>query len=169
MSAAMRAGVEDSLRRIDELVRTLEAGADARMRQSARALLQVALDLHGVALAKLAAQLSASEEGRDIYQALGRDEQVKAVLLLHGLHPQPAEERIREAIGALQARLDGVAIRLRSVSDGIARVVVEPGHRDWDALCREIGGALIDAAPDLDDIAIDRAAIREPEMAAAAG
>jgi hypothetical protein len=168
MSTAARAGVEDSLRRIEELVQTVAAGKDAHARQSARELLQAALDLHGVALAKLAARLCASEEGCGIYAELGRDEQVRAILLLHGLHPESAEDRIRGAVADLENRLFGVSIRLLSVSDGIARVSVDPGPREWEELCREIGGALIDAAPDLDDIAIDRAAVSDMAFAAAA-
>lgn len=166
--AGARAGVEEALRRIDDLVRTLADGKDARTRESARELLQVALDLHGLALAKIAARLSASDAGRALYAELGRDEQVKAVLLLHGLHPESAEARIGAALDALRPRFPDTDIRLVSVSDGIARIALDPGARDWAGLCRELGGTLLDAAPDLDDIAIDRMRGAESTSAAAA-
>jgi hypothetical protein len=155
MSASARIDTEQSLQRIEQLVGALDAIKDGQARTAARELLQAVLDLHGLALAKIAARLSASEEGRAIYARLSGDEHVKAVLLLYGLHPQPAEERIRAAAADLEVEF-GVSIAMVCVSDGIARLRVGPGLREWDWLCREIGGRLIDAAPDLDDIAIER-------------
>jgi hypothetical protein len=165
-----RAQVEDTLRRIEEQVRALDKVKDPAARQTARQLFDSILSLHGLALVKIATRLAMSDEGRAIYDALGEDEQVKSVLLLHGLHPDTPEDRIRAAVPALEARL-GVVIRVASVGDGIARVMLDPGAQDFDALCREVGGTLIDAAPDLDDIAIDRAALAVPraQSRAAAG
>ncbi|MGH7073393.1 MAG: hypothetical protein ACREFD_04245 [Stellaceae bacterium] len=166
-AAAARTGVEDALRRIDELVQELTSGQDSRTRELARELLQVAIDLHGLALAKIAVRLSASDDGRALYAELGRDEQVKAVLLLHGLHPESAEARIDAVLTALRPRFPDIDVRLVSVSDGIARIAVDPGPRHWDSLCQELGGTLLDAAPDLDDIAIDRTGVGAPVLAVA--
>jgi hypothetical protein len=166
-----RAPIEDSLRRIEERVAALEKIKDPAARLAARQLFEAILDLHGLALAKITTKLTMSEDGRETYAALGADEQVKAVLLLYGLHPDSAEDRIRAAIAPLEARLD-VRLHLISVGDGIARITLEPGIGDFDALCQQVGRALIDAAPDLDDIAIDRAAmpgVAMPARAAAAG
>jgi hypothetical protein len=168
MNPGARIRIEESLRRIEQLVRTLDTGGDGPARVAARELLEAVLDLHGVALAKIAASLSASEAGRALYDALGQDEQVKAVLLLHGLHPDSPEERIRAAAVQIGREL-GVQIALSSVRDGIARLTLDPGGGDWSTLCRDIGARVIDAAPDLDDIAIDRAIARDLPLAAAAG
>ncbi|HEX3809526.1 MAG TPA: hypothetical protein VHW02_07465 [Rhizomicrobium sp.] len=157
MSASSRAHVEDLLRRIDELTQGLDKIKDPAARGAAQKLLEAVLDLHGLALAKISASLAADENGRALYDALGRDEQVKAVFLLYGLHPESARERVRDVVAALEHKL-GVEIRLLSVGDSVARVAIQPGHGDWDALCHEVGGAIIDAAPDLDDVAIDRLA-----------
>jgi hypothetical protein len=152
-----RTHVEDSLRRIENGVAGLEKIKDPAARLAARQLFEAVLDLHGLALAKITARLAMSDEGREAYVALGDDEQVKAVLLLHGLHPDSAEDRIRAAITPLEARL-GIRLHLSATADSIARITLDPRDGDFDALCREVGRALIDAAPDLDDIAIDRAA-----------
>jgi hypothetical protein len=159
-----RAQVEDTLKRIGELVQNLEKVKDPAARAASRQLFGAVLDLHGLALAKIAARMAVSDEGRGLYRDIGDDEQVRAVLLLHGLHPDTPEERIRAAVGPLEARL-GVVLRLLSVSDGVARLTLDAGGQDFDLVCRDVGAALIDAAPDLDDIAIDRAAISAPSEA----
>jgi hypothetical protein len=168
MTGLDRSHVEDGLRRIDGLVRTLAGANDPRAQETARALLEAVLDIHGLALARIAATLSASAEGQALLCELAADEHVKAILLLHGLHPDSAEDRLRAAIGALETQL-GVAIALVSVRDGVAHLSVQPGPNDWTGICQEIGRALLDAAPDLDDIAIDRARVPGAELLAAAG
>jgi hypothetical protein len=152
-----RAPIEDSLRRIEERVAALEKIKDPAARLAARQLFEAVLDLHGLALAKITARLVVDPVGQSLYQEMGNDEQIKAVLLLYGLHPDSAEDRVRAAIAPLEAQL-GVHLHMTSVSDGIARLTMDPGIGDFDELCREVGRVLIDAAPDLDDIAIDRAA-----------
>jgi hypothetical protein len=150
-----RTHIEDTLRRIDELSQTLNKSREQSIASTARALLASVLDLHGLALAKIATGLVQTEVGRKLYDALGREEDTKAVLLLHGLHPQSPEERLRAAIPQMEQRL-GVFVRLSEVGGGIARVVLSDNGQDWQMLCREVRGAFLDAAPDLDDIAIER-------------
>lgn len=152
-----RSHVEDLLRRIDDLIQGLDKIKDPVSRSAARKLFEAVLDLHGLALAKISATLAVDDRGRELLDALGEDEQVKAVLLLYGLHPESAEDRIRKAVVGLHDRL-GVTIRLLSVGDGVARVAMQSSKGDWNTLCREVGAAIIDAAPDLDDVAIDRLA-----------
>lgn len=165
-----RAHVEASLCRIEELVQGLERVKDPAARAAARQLFEAILDLHGLALARITARLAAEPIGQALYQEIGDDEQVKAVLLLYGLHPDSAEDRIRAIIPALERQWD-VSIHLSIVADGVARVTLDPGPMEFDRACREVGAALIDAAPDLDDIAIDRAAatVQDDVRAAVAG
>ncbi|HEY3778817.1 MAG TPA: hypothetical protein VGL35_12245 [Rhizomicrobium sp.] len=167
MNPGARIRVEESLRRIEQLVGALGTAQDGPARAAARELLEAVLDLHGIALAKIAAQLSASEEGRALYAAFADDEPIRAVLLLHGLHPDSPEERVRAAAAVL-AREFGISLSLVSVRDGVARFRADPGAREWKSLCRAIGDRLIDVAPDLEDIAIERTPAREM-LAAAAG
>jgi hypothetical protein len=152
-----RPHVENLLTLIGEQVQDLEKVKDPAARRASRRLFESMTNLYGLALAKITAQLSMTNAGREIYRDIADDEQVRAVLLLHGLHPDSAEDRIRAAIPALEARL-GAQLRILSVADGIARMALDCGAGDFDVMCREAGAALLDAAPDLDDIAIDRAA-----------
>jgi hypothetical protein len=152
-----RLRVEEALRHIDELVAALGHVADPVARETARALVETVLDVHGIALARIMARLSAGDGGRELADALARDEQVKALLLLYGLHPDDAESRLRDALAAMQQRLEaaGVAVALDRVTASAASLRVTGDFGRDPALRREIEEALTDAAPDLDEIAIE--------------
>ena len=158
MSAAEdRPRVEDTLRRIDDLVIGLGHFADPAAQQSARDLLEAILDLHGLALARIMAAVAAATDGKGLLTQFGQDEQIKAVLLLHGLHPEDPETRLRRALALLRPRLDeaGVAVRLGRVTVKAASVQISGGPAGAERLRQEIEEAIVNAAPDLDEIAID--------------
>jgi len=152
-----RLRIEEALRRIDELVAALGHAADPMARETARELVETVLDINGIALARIMARLSAGEGGRALADALARDEQVKALLLLYGLHPDDPETRMRHALAAMRERLEaaGVAVALGRVTANTASLRVTGDLGQDPALRREIEGALTDAAPDLDEIAIE--------------
>jgi len=167
-----REQAEGALRRVETLIATLEGLAETRGRDIARELLEAVLDLHGVALARMSAIVAASEDGERLLQSMAADDQVAAVLLLHGLHPQMAEARVRNAVGRLQPLLQsrGADLRLVEVSDGVARLRLRiPGASREDAalLRHEVEAAIVEAAPDLDEIAIFNEVANEPAVAAA--
>ena len=137
------------------LVRTLANSPDSESRRSARELLQATLDLHGLALARITASLAESDAGRAVYRALGQDEYVKAVFLLHGLHPDSVEERVERVIGQTLERFPGAAARLVEVSAGIARLAVASGPYPAEEVHRCLGDGLFEEAPDLDDVAFE--------------
>jgi hypothetical protein len=152
-----RIRVEEALRRIDELVAALGHAADPVARETARELVETVLDVHGIALARIMTRLVAGEGGRELADSLAHDEQVRALLLLYGLHPDDPETRLRAALAALVPKLAaaGVSAALGRVTANSAMLRVSGDvHRD-SALCREIEDALTDAAPDLDEIAIE--------------
>jgi hypothetical protein len=155
VDGASRNQVDVSRRRIEMLVRTLANSPDSESRRSARELLQAALDLHGLALARITASLAESDAGRAVYRALGQDEYVKAVFLLHGLHPDSVEERVERVIGQTLERFPGAAARLVEVSAGIARLAVAPGPYPAEEVHRCLGDGLFEEAPDLDDVAFE--------------
>ena len=158
MSAAgERPRVEETLRRIDDLVTGLGHIADPAARDSARELLEAILDLHGLALARMMAAVATTEEGRNLLARFAQDEQIKAVLLLHGLHPEDPETRLRHALAILQPRLDeaGIAARLGRATANGASVRISGDPVGAERLRQQIEEAIVNAAPDLDEIAID--------------
>ena len=157
MAREDRLRVEEALRRIDELVAAVGHVADPVARETARELIETVLDVHGIALARIMARLAVGEGGRALADALARDEQVKALLLLYGLHPDDAETRLRDALAAMRTRLEavGVAVVLGRVTASAASLRATGDFGSDSALRRDIEEALTDAAPDLDEIAIE--------------
>ncbi len=171
MSLDDRARIEDALRRIDELVTGLNHIADAAAQSAARELAQAILDVHGIALARIMAAIADVEEGRAILDRLARDEQVKAVLLLYGLHPDEPETRVRQALAAMEPRLAacGASVKLGRITANTVSLRVADAADRAAALRREIEEAISDAAPDLDEVVIEWLEEDLAEHLAAAG
>lgn len=151
--------LDRTLGRIEELTSALYHGPETAGREAARELLEVVLDLHGLALARVCATVAAIENGAELTRLIVGDPYARAVMLLHGLHPLSVEERLREAITRMETHWGhrGVEVRLLRVADGTARVRVyknDNGEPD-ELLTREVEGVLANAAPDLDGIAIE--------------
>jgi hypothetical protein len=152
-----RLRVEEALRRIDDLVAGLSHVADPAGREAARQLLEAVLDLHGLALARIVAVIAGGEDGRELLARLGDDEQIKAVLLLYGLHPEEPRRRLRRALEALRPTLaaHSIAAELGPVTaTGFVVRLAGPGDTP-DVLRREIEAAIGNAAPDVDELTIE--------------
>ncbi|CAN2536656.1 FeS+cluster+biogenesis+protein,+nifU-like [Methylocapsa aurea] len=159
MSGRATSAAEGALRRVEDLVATLEALPETHARVVARQLMEAILDLHGVALARMSAIVAASGCGDILLEGFGGDERVAAVLLLHGLHPEMPQARVKKAIAKLapSLRAQGADIALMEVIDGVARLRLRiPGASREEAaiLRRQVEDAIVEAAPDLDEIAI---------------
>ncbi len=175
MSDDERPRLREALDRIDALVSALDRVADAGARDAARELLELVLDLHGLALARAMAIVTSAEGGKELAGRLAQEEQVRAVLLLHGLHPEPFEERVRKAVERLRPELENLGYRMRLVEVRAATAQL----RVEGALCleapralqlrRQIEAVLIDEAPDLDDIVIEGLDVGAEQAALAAG
>jgi hypothetical protein len=152
-----RLRVEEALRRIDDLVGGLSHVADPAARESARQLLEAVLDLHGLALARIMAVIAGAEDGRELLARLGDDEQVNAVLLLYGLHPEEPLVRLRRVLEQLQSKLaaHGVTAELVRVNatGSLARLTASAGLPE--TIRREVEDAIGNAVPDLDEVAVE--------------
>jgi hypothetical protein len=156
-----RLRLEEALSRIDALAAALDQVADASAREAARELLELVLDLHGLALARALAIVASAEDGRALVERLAQDEQVRAALLLHGLHPKPIEERVQRAVERLQSELGILGFRVGVVAVGAAmvRLRLDGAHGPEGSramgLRQQIEGAIVEEAPDLDEIVIE--------------
>ena len=148
---------DDSLRRIESLIDGLDALADPAARQLARGLLEVVLDLHGLALSRIAAIVAAAPGGPALLERMAEESHVRAVLLLHGLHPDEAAERIGQAVATLNRELAeaGARVGVLGVAAGSARLSARPGELDPAALRARIEIAVVDAAPELEELVIE--------------
>ncbi len=174
MSDDERPRLEEALSRIDALVSALDQIADSSAREAAREVLELVLDLHGLALARTLAIVASAEDGRALVERLAQDEQVRAALLLHGLHPDPIEERVQKAVERLQPELGVLGFRVRVVAVGaaIVRLRVDGAHGPEFSravgLRQQIEAAIVDEAPDLNEIVIEGLADAGIERAALA-
>ena len=103
--------------RVDALLGEVEALPDPAARETATALAQALLELHGEGLGRLIGHVSDQAE---LAAAVGDDPVVANMLLLHGLHPVPLEQRVRGALDEVRPYLEthGGNVELVGVEDG---------------------------------------------------
>jgi hypothetical protein len=153
------ATLEQALLRLGTLTESLDKATAGGAKEVARELLELVLDLHGLALARMISAVAKAENGSELTEQLIADPYIRAALLLHGLHPHDAELRLRQTIERLRPQWDarGFRVDLLGTSSGSARIrLYKNGSGEpADELRREVEEILVDAAPDLDEIVIE--------------
>ena len=113
------------IQRISGLVNEMDAIADPAVRATAKDMVQLLLDLYGTGLDKmLEIVASAGDPGLRIIGQMGRDSLVSSLLVLHGLHPEDFDTRVRRAMDQVTPRLrkQGCEVELLSVAQGMVRL-----------------------------------------------
>jgi Fe-S cluster biogenesis protein NfuA/nitrite reductase/ring-hydroxylating ferredoxin subunit len=147
----------DRVARVETLLEEVEALADGPARATATELVQVLVELYGEGLSRIVAEVAARDDGT-MAAALGEDEVVAHLLLLHGLHPVPVEQRVRGALEGVRPYLasHGGDVELLGVDDGVARLRLQGSCNGCPSstvtLKLAIEDAIYKAAPDLDGI-----------------
>jgi hypothetical protein len=108
----------DTSQRIERLLADVRAASGPIAWQRVEELMSALMELYAHALSTL---LEAVEAPRR--EQLATDELLGSLLLLHGLHPLPVDERVRRALDAMAAQLGrvelveiiGERVRLRAV------------------------------------------------------
>jgi Fe-S cluster biogenesis protein NfuA len=142
------------LHRLEARLRQAEQTADPAALASLREVVQALLDLHAAGLERLLDHVAAAGPAGDaILDACGADDRVGGLLLLHGLHPLPVEDRVRQALGRVRPmlRAKGGSVELLDVEDGVVRVRVALGHAcpsSAAGLRQAVEEAVLAAAPD---------------------
>lgn len=164
MALADRAAVPDpreAQRRIEALINVLEGAGDQPAAESARELVSTLLDMHGEGLAAIMSILSSSAGGEVIIAKLDGDESVRALMLLHGIHPENTETRVRRVIERLRPHLgvEGVRVEVAEVASGAARLRITYSAGSLGAARRlmlpvEIEQLVLDAAPEIQQVVI---------------
>ncbi|MEV0400137.1 NifU family protein [Actinoallomurus sp. NPDC050550] len=141
------AEVEDRLARLDGLLERLEQ-ATGPVAETAAQAIEALTEVYGTALARLTALVGGLPE---LASALTRDELVHHLLILHGIHPQPVEERVARVLDdALRA--GGGTVELAEITGDVARLRWS-GGRGCASSAAAVEGAIADAvlavAPEL--------------------
>jgi len=140
---------------IEQRIQALEELADPAVRSAARDIVQAVLELHRVGLEKLLEIFTgAGEPGRSMLSAITDDDLLASLLLLHGLHPVPVQERVQQALAGIAPFVEaqGGEMELLQMEDGVARLRLRPGSMGsapLAALRAAVESALVKAAPDL--------------------
>jgi Fe-S cluster biogenesis protein NfuA len=144
-----------SAERIEALLEEVEALPDARARETALELVQRLLDLYGDGLARIV-------ESVDV-RPVADDEVVSHLLLLHGLHPVPLEQRVRAALEEVRPFLGthGGDVELAAVQDDVVRLRLQGSCSGCPSstvtLSNAIEAAIYKAAPDVREIVAEDA------------
>lgn len=139
---------EERNRRIESLVRKLEALPDLESRNTAHALMEAILELHGAALERMMdIVFDAGDFGKVAIRQFAGDDLVSGLLVLHGLHPDDIETRVQHALGKMHgnAELIGVfegAVRVRLTAAGC-------GLKD------SVEAAIREAVPDACEVVVE--------------
>jgi Fe-S cluster biogenesis protein NfuA len=115
--------VEARLARLDELLERLEA-APGPMAATAVEAVRTLTEVYGEALARLLDLAGAEPAAR-----LAEDELLGHLLVLHGLHPEPADRRAERAVDRLRPAVQdrGGDVELVGVEGKVATVRVREG------------------------------------------
>lgn len=133
------------------------------MEKPARALFESLLNLHGLAFSGLAAALTRTTDGAAEFERLADTEPLRAILLLHGLHPIAAEKRARRAVDRMRPEILSRGCHLGPVEimAGVLRVRLHGS--DAHVLRPLLQNAIFDSAPDISDVLIEISGVEEAE------
>ena len=157
-----------SVARVESLLDELETVADGPARDTATALVQALLDLYGEGLARIVDRVAERDDGT-LAEALGGDELVAPLLMLHGLHPVPLDRRVHEALAEVRPYLEshGGGVELVGIDAGVVRLQLQGSCSGCPSsaltLRHGIEEAIYRAAPDVERIdAEDAPVVAEP-------
>ncbi len=145
----------DAFEQLQILLDSIEQHPDEQVRNHVKTLVFTLLDLHHAALQRMIELLSARPDGGDVLAELGRDDLVKAVLMVHELLPQTSESRLETALGEARENLSsyGANVELVGMTNGVAKLRLMGSAKTANVstaiLTAEIEQVLHRALPDL--------------------
>ena len=148
---------------VEALLGELESLADPSARDTALETVQAVLELYGSGLERIVESVGPLQA-----TTLASDELVGHLMLLHGLHPVPVEERVRDALEGVRPYLGshGGDVELIGVVDGVARVRMQGSCEGCPASAMTLKLAIEDAvlkgAPDVDAVAAEEEGTASP-------
>jgi Fe-S cluster biogenesis protein NfuA len=147
----------EQLAKMESLLEQLEVLPDPAARETATEVVQTLLELYGEGLGRIVDVLAAHDDGT-LAGALAGDELVAHLLLLHGLHPVPVEERVLGALEGVRPYMEshGGSAELLGVEDGVVHLRLEGSCSGCPSssitLKLAIEKAIFEAAPDVHEV-----------------
>lgn len=141
--------VEKLLMRLDSLLEQLE-GEQGTVADVALDAVEALTQIYGEALSRMV------RTEPELASRMVEDKLLAHLFVLHGLHPDPPEERIEHALQEVRPYLDahGGDVRLEAISNGVATVSLTGGGCASSAVNTEnaVRDAILIAAPELADV-----------------
>ncbi len=162
--------------RIEQLIAELRAINEPRARETAEELVRSLLELYGDGIARMMEIVDESPLGGELFVRFAADDLVASILLLHGLHPESAEERIVRALDGVRPYLasHGGDVRLLGIADDVVHLRLEGSCHGCPSstitMKLAIEKAIEEAAPEI--VRIEVEGVAEPgatSLAAASG
>jgi hypothetical protein len=140
--------------RIEALLDEFERVGDPRVSAWAEELVRLLTDMYGEALARVLAAASEPDapRGEDFVRSLCADALLSSLMVLHDLHPDETEARVRRALDHISAALGSGDVRLLELDEaaGSARIrLLAPNGTARSAAEELVRRAMQVAAPDI--------------------
>jgi Fe-S cluster biogenesis protein NfuA len=154
---------------VERLLEEVDALADENARETATDVIRALLELYGAGLERIVEEIAQRDDG-DLAAALAGDELVSHLLLLHGLHPVPLQERVTGALASVRPYLEshGGDVELLAVEGATVRLRLEGSCSGCPSstmtLKLAIEDAIHKAAPEIEDVIADGAAPSAPTL-----
>ena len=153
--------VQNQLKSIEALVHQIEKSTDLALSAAAKELVQLLMELHGEGLDRILQIVNQTSTGPSIIEALERDDLVRSLLLLYGLHPDSLETRVQQALEKTRPYLKshGGNVSLVGVDDAGAATLRLEGNchccpSSSATLKLAVEEAIYEAAPDVTAILV---------------
>jgi Fe-S cluster biogenesis protein NfuA len=147
---------------IGRLVAGLDAINDGEARTSSRELVQLVMELHGVAVERmLEIVFDQGPAGAQIIEKLGHDRVASTLLALHGLHPDDLETRVARALQEVAGKLrkQDVEVQLLAVERENVRVSAQTNAHACGSTAATVRTAIeeavYEAAPEVSSLVIE--------------
>ena len=158
------------LQSIEALLHKIEGINNPALTTTAKELVQLLMEFHGAGLERMLEVVhQTSPAGASVISALGRDDLVRSLLLLYGLHPEPLETRVLQALDKTRPYLKSHSgnVTLVGVDEAGAVTLRLEGNchgcpSSSATLKLAVEEAIYDAAPDVSAILVQGHAQEQP-------
>ena len=154
--------VQSRLKSIEALVHRIESASDPALSSAAKELVQLLMELHGAGLERMLEIVNQTTSGPATIEVLGRDDLVRSLFLLYGLHPDSLETRVMQALEKTRPYLKshGGNVNLIGVDEAGAVTLRLEGNchgcpSSSATMKLAVEEAIYDAAPDVTAIIVE--------------
>jgi Fe-S cluster biogenesis protein NfuA/nitrite reductase/ring-hydroxylating ferredoxin subunit len=159
---AASAEIQNQLKSIEALIHRIEKTNDPSMAATAKELVQLLMEFHGAGIERMLEVVhQTAPSGSAVIDALGRDDLVRSLLVLYGLHPDTLETRVTQALEKTRPYLKshGGNVNLVAVDNsGVVTLRLEGNCHGCPSssatLKLAVEEAIYDAAPDVTAIVV---------------